>query len=608
MTRPPSLPALSLALALALAPAARATIVSDGGLPCIFNPTGVNPTSAQLGAGVALPPASFLGTALGCSSQAVPTSASATPWPLSSASWCLVDQSRCPGGAPPCGTLFSGFGYVDACDNAYLNFGVVPNTQVLNPATQGAGAGAAAAYTFYVGQQLSVFVPGTQLYVQPDELIRITIGPNPTAYSNPALTSNSGLNFTSSASGHYSFTVASSWGLGSGLQVFAGPGSRTPGQGVAPGCTAANLPPGATSCPASSSSPSSTVSGGIVSVANYSGASGTLVVGDSPPTSSSLLPGGGITILPSYILDVDVFDPATGAGAGSYQSLNGGLVALSTSISSIVYTATGGATLGSPSFSLLLNATSSMCGGGGSSSSCVTIGGTQYLPSFGPVSYPSTPVLNANTLASGTALNVSFNLPLLTAPCTGYRCTTLTAATVLGSSWRVGVTVGGITNYSQHAFVFYQPASPSPSVSASPSRTPTVSTTSTVSASNVPSYSPPPNYAAVISSNAAANTGPLVGGIVGGVFALVAVGAGGYALHARRVRHAARVRMRSSSRRFMGSQESAYGRVRQDGVVNVRAEGGGDVPSLEVRRPQKQEGGGEARGDRRAARNNSLTR
>ena len=64
--------------------------------------------------------------------------------------------------------------------------------------------------------------------------------------------------------------------------------------------------------------------------------------------------------------------------------------------------------------------------------------------------------------------------------------------------------------------------------------------------------------------------GPIVGA-VGGVLFLVCLGACGYVIQQRKARMEARMRMKASSRRFMGSQSNAYGNAHQDGAVHIGA-------------------------------------
>jgi hypothetical protein len=64
---------------------------------------------------------------------------------------------------------------------------------------------------------------------------------------------------------------------------------------------------------------------------------------------------------------------------------------------------------------------------------------------------------------------------------------------------------------------------------------------------------------------------PPIAGAVGGIFALVCGGVAFYLVRQRRLRQEARLRMKASSRRYMGSQDSAYGNTHKDGSVNLGA-------------------------------------
>jgi hypothetical protein len=73
-----------------------------------------------------------------------------------------------------CGTLYPGFGYVDKCDNAKtVSFGIVPNTQILDPVQQSlTGPGA---YVFFAGQRVTIFIDRNQPTVLADELLHIWV-------------------------------------------------------------------------------------------------------------------------------------------------------------------------------------------------------------------------------------------------------------------------------------------------------------------------------------------------------------------------------------------------------------------------------------------------
>jgi len=79
-----------------------------------------------------------------------------------------------------------------------------------------------------------------------------------------------------------------------------------------------------------------------------------------------------------------------------------------------------------------------------------------------------------------------------------------------------------------------------------------------------------PDLLAIAKQQQEALVGPIAGA-AGGVGALVCAGVVFYLVRQRRARHEARMRMKASSRRFMGSQSSAYGNTHQDGAVNIGA-------------------------------------
>ena len=600
------------ASALAAASAA-ATIVSDGGLRCLFLANGASASAAQLGAGVPALPAAYSGTNLGCSSHGgtVP-SIGGVPWPLSSAAWCVVDQSTCPGGAASCGALYAGFGFVDSCDMAYLAWGVLPNAVVLNPATQAGNP-----YAFYQGQQITIYIPPNQPYVLADELIRVSVGPNPLATgggggggttANVLVSSSSGLNFALN-SGFSNYTVGTTWGTGPGIKIFAGPGARTAGAGVAPGCTGG-------SCAAGTTTPTTTVSGSIVTIANVTGTGyGPASPWLAPPACAnppcvpitSTLPGGGITILASSITGIDFYDASASTG-GSLGSATGRLNVLGQPVS-VVYTTLGGSVGAKPTLSFLYNVSS--CGGGGGT--CVTVNGVRWMQ-YGTLTAAQAALAGANTVANGAAINWTVSTAFFTGSppgCTtggggggggGTTCTGIGLAAGGAARWILGVTLGAITNYSA-PFVFVMPVptpSSSPSTGASAtstqsptptatisrgasasntpvgsptnlaSATPTISVSPTISNSAFPSFSSAPNYAAIASSTTGTATA-LVGGVVGTVAAVAIIGAAIWTYRQRRARYEARMRMRVSSRRYMGDQSSAYGNVHSDGAVNLGA-------------------------------------
>jgi hypothetical protein len=58
---------------------------------------------------------------------------------------------------------------------------------------------------------------------------------------------------------------------------------------------------------------------------------------------------------------------------------------------------------------------------------------------------------------------------------------------------------------------------------------------------------------------------------VGGILFLLVAGGCAWVIRQRQLRMEARMRMKASSRRFMGAQTSAYGNVLQDGAVHLGA-------------------------------------
>jgi len=120
-----------------------------------------------------------------------------------------------------------------------------------------------------------------------------------------------------------------------------------------------------------------------------------------------------------------------------------------------------------------------------------------------------------------------------------------------------------------------------------------------------------PDLAAIAKRQQEALVAPIAGA-AGGIAALVCAGAAFYLVRQRRARQEARMRMKVSSRRFMGSQASAYGNTHQDGAVNIGAARGRAERPAEVKvafRPeatQSNGGGSGAAGGRKAARSNSM--
>ncbi len=97
-----------------------------------------------------------------------------------------------------------------------------------------------------------------------------------------------------------------------------------------------------------------------------------------------------------------------------------------------------------------------------------------------------------------------------------------------------------------------------------------------------------------------------IAGAVGGIFALVCGGVAFYLVRQRRLRQEARLRMKASSRRFMGSQDSAYGNTHKDGSVNIGAASRQSTVMLQVKVLQEAGAPPPGAGGRRPSRSTSM--
>jgi hypothetical protein len=464
-----------------------------------------------------------------------------------------------------------------------VRFGVVPNTAIINATAQ------TSPYHFFQGQTITLFVDRNQPTVLADELVRMTVF-NPTTSTTVQITSTRGYNISgigatasystgscingmnscgnaASIANTVSYTIPSGWGLGSGLVFSISPGTQCnaqPCSGATPACTGAGCPGGGGGGTGLSSS------GVLTATANAT-----------------------ITVLASGLRAVDVFDPYTGKsvlGMGANASI--ATMGMNVSVS---FTAVGGVSNTAPTTKLYFSNTGGGCGG-----SCTNLPGSALsFRTYGTYTYPTLTVSGANTGVH--ALKILIPANIMTTSTGGFGGVTPgTSAT-----WAVSVTAGGVTNYSGF-FSLFQPPSATPSISitpsagSSPSSTPTPTPTPslsrgaqpsvtatnsvsrsltmtasptpspTISDSSRPSMSAQPDLAALARQQQAGLVGPIVGA-VGGVLFLVCLGACGYVIQQRKARMEARMRMKASSRRFMGSQSNAYGNAHQDGAVHIGA-------------------------------------
>jgi hypothetical protein len=135
-----------------------ATVQSDNGCACVVTKTAVTA------------PNSSVSVTAGCSSK--------VDWNNGTSKWCLVDQT-----SGQCGTLYTGFGYADACVNA--GFPSLLLTTPVNLEWDQSG------YTFYTGQTL--VLNWTPRDINSDEWLKLTyIG----AGGVRTLTTGSGVNST----------------------------------------------------------------------------------------------------------------------------------------------------------------------------------------------------------------------------------------------------------------------------------------------------------------------------------------------------------------------------------------------------------------------------
>ena len=134
------------------------TVQSDSGCACVVTKTTITAPNASVS------------VTAGCSSK--------LDWNNGTSKWCLVDQT-----SGPCGTLYTGFGYADACVNAGF-----PSLLLTAPVHLEWDQ---SAYTFYTGQTL--VLNWTTRYINSDEWLRLTyVG----AGGLRTLTTGSGVNST----------------------------------------------------------------------------------------------------------------------------------------------------------------------------------------------------------------------------------------------------------------------------------------------------------------------------------------------------------------------------------------------------------------------------
>jgi hypothetical protein len=435
-------------------------------------------------------------------------------------------------------------------------------------------------------------------------------------------------------------TTNCQWGLGAGVTFNVAPGlavCTTPGacNGASPKCVAGVNNLGAACPQGSTTGPGITSSGNIQpSVANAT-----------------------ITVLPSTVTGVDIADPLNGNRlvsspsnlpfspplAAPFTPGLGGLTVGQTVY--ISFTASGTTAYATKAAALIVSG----CGAGGGG--CITVPNStlQFYTAYS-YTYPGlTSLPGANTVANGGAMNFTIpaNIQTATIPSRFGNPQPPPA----GAAWAVSVTINGITSYSSAFNMYAPPATPTPSPSTGSSQTPTPSVTPTASMSrgstasgsttvsrsatstatatptpsptisdtSRPSQSAPPDLAAIARQEQAALLPPVLGA-VGGVLFLLVAGCCAYVIRQRQARMEARMRMKASSRRFMGAQTSAYGNAHQDGAVHIgaakeRAERpaettvmfqvvtpqGGSLPSAGP-------GGARGGGGKRPARSNSMNK
>lgn len=134
------------------------TVQSDSGCECVVTKTAITAPNASVSIGA------------GCSPK--------VDWNNGTSKWCLVNQAT-----GPCGTLYTGFGYADACVNAgFPQFTLMPPTP-LEWDQRG--------YTFYSGQTL--IANWTTRDINSDEWLRLSYV---SARGTQTLTTGSGVNST----------------------------------------------------------------------------------------------------------------------------------------------------------------------------------------------------------------------------------------------------------------------------------------------------------------------------------------------------------------------------------------------------------------------------
>ena len=563
-----------------------------------------------------------------------------------------------------------------------MRFGVVPNTQILDPVQQSLTG--PKSYVFFGGQKVTIYIDRNQPRVLADELLHVFVT-NPSSTTCPVtptlLTSSSaGYNIsgtgaaaasatggfggggscgtasggggttacaTSSIANTFTYTIPNppsatatsncAWGLGAGVTFNVAPGltvCTTPGacQGATPKCVAGvnNL---GTACPTGSTNGLGTSLSGCI----------------APATANAT-----ITILASSLTGVDVADPLN---ANTLVSTAPSTLPFSPPLAAPFTTGLGGLTAGQTVYVTFTTSgttayatkTATLLYSGCTGGRCTTVPGSTTL-SFSTgytFNYPSslTTLPGANTIANGGAMNITIPINVQTAQISNGFGGFNTPPT--GAAWVIGVNAGGITSYSSIFNIYVPPASPSPTPSAgsSPTSTPsvtptasmsrgstassssTLSKTMTASATSTPTPSPTisdtsrpsssaqPDLAAIARQEQAAIIPPVVGA-VGGVLFLIIAGCCAYVIRQRQARMEARMRMKASSRRFMGAQTSAYGNAHQDGAVHIgaakeRAERPAETTVMfQVALPQGElpSAGPGGRGAKRPARSNSMNK
>jgi hypothetical protein len=324
-----------------------------------------------------------------------------------------VDQVLCPTARDGvmCGTLYPTIGYIDTCDTARITgFVVQPNTAILDPLEQSLTG--ANAYTFFVGQSVTITVDRNQPRVLADELMRIIVtNPNAPALTAQISSVRAGFNITGVGAAQ-SITANSCFGLGgpgcaTGTTVFqnasftVSPSNVNWGTGSGISFSIAVGLPGQCVTPCSC--------GGGACSASY----GTSKSGQIPATVASET----IRVLPTTLTNVNVFDPVLNKAVdvnatepGSTPG-RGGVVIANQSLS-VTYTTYGGTARQARSASLFFSwdRISNCATGGGTQSLLISVPGSslQFVRLI-TWTYPGLSLLGDNTAANGGAMNFSVN-------------------------------------------------------------------------------------------------------------------------------------------------------------------------------------------------------